>query len=47
MELAHRPGSDPYSVTQQVVNTWKSMAFTGAVTGSLIRDYMRFTYTNN
>lgn len=34
---AYRPGSDPYSVTQQVVNIWKSMAFTGAVTGSLIR----------
>lgn len=44
---AYRPGSDPYSVTQQVVNIWKKHGFYWGGDWKSYKDYMHFTYTNN
>ena len=43
----YRPGSDPYSVTQEIVNIWKQHGFYWGGDWSSPIDYMHFSYFNH
>ena len=44
---AYQPGTNPYSVTAQVVSIWKRHGFYWGGDWSSSKDYMHFTYTNH
>ena len=44
---SYRPGTDPYSVTSQVVQIWKNHGFYWGGDWKTTKDYMHFTYTNH
>lgn len=44
---SYRPGSNPYSVTSEVVQIWKAHGFYWGGDWNSAKDYMHFTYTNH
>lgn len=43
----YRPGSDPYSVTEPIINIWKQHGFYWGGDWSSPKDYMHFSYFNH
>lgn len=43
----YSPGSDPYSVTQDIVNIWKQHGFYWGGDWTSLKDYMHFSYFNH
>lgn len=43
----YRPGKDPYSITQEVVDIWKKYGFYWGGEWKSTKDYMHLTYTNH
>ena len=43
----YSPGSDPYSVTQDIINIWKQHGFYWGGDWTSLKDYMHFSYFNH
>lgn len=43
----YSPGSDPYSVTEPIINIWKSHGFYWGGDWTSLKDYMHFSYFNH
>lgn len=43
----YRPGSDPYSVTDNIINIWKQHGFYWGGDWTSLKDYMHFSYFNH
>ena len=43
----YSPGSDPYSVTPQIINIWKAHGFYWGGDWTSLKDYMHFSYFNH
>ena len=43
----YSPGSDPYSVTEPIINIWKQHGFYWGGDWTSLKDYMHFSYFNH